>query len=160
MTRVIAVLGHADGGTGRLHPIAAARIARAAEIATTDDVVVLSGWARVPGTPSEAALMRAAWRGHAARVVVDEDARTTAENAAHVSRIARGVGAAELVVVTSAWHAPRALTAFRILLRGSGIRVRGAPVAGAPLRRRVRETWLLALLPAQLARAARRRPSE
>ena len=59
--RVVVVLGYADGGRDALHPVAAARLARAAEISTDDDVVVLSGWARVPGTRSEAELMAAAW---------------------------------------------------------------------------------------------------
>ena len=59
-TRVVVVLGHSSGdGTG-LHPVCAARLECAAEVATADDVVVLSGWARVPGTRSEAEL-RAQW---------------------------------------------------------------------------------------------------
>ena len=56
--RVVVVLGYSDGGRGELHPVCAARLERAAEIATSEDVVVLSGWARVSGTHSEAALMR------------------------------------------------------------------------------------------------------
>src|SRR4029079_3415504 len=51
--RIIVVLGYSDGGAGTIHPICASRVARAAEISTPDDVVVLSGWARVPGTRSE-----------------------------------------------------------------------------------------------------------
>ena len=47
--RVIVVLGYSDGGRGALHPDRGARLARAAEISTADDVVVLSGWARVAG---------------------------------------------------------------------------------------------------------------
>ena len=58
--RVIVVLGYSDGGRDELHPIGAARLIRAAEISTEKDVVVLSGWARVPGTRSEAELMAAA----------------------------------------------------------------------------------------------------
>ncbi len=81
--RVIVVLGYADGGRDELHPIGAARLARAAEVSTASDVVVLSGWARVPGTRSEAELMAGAWRGHARELVVDPNARTTVGNAAN-----------------------------------------------------------------------------
>ncbi len=63
---------------------------------TADDVVVLSGWARVPGTHSEAELMRAAWRGAAREVVVDPDARTTVENMANALNDVLRVGAREV----------------------------------------------------------------
>ena len=56
-TRVVVVLGYSDTGRGELHPVCAARLARAAEVTTSDDVVVLSGWARVPHMHSEADLM-------------------------------------------------------------------------------------------------------
>ncbi len=65
--RVVVVLGYSDGGCDVLHPVGAARLARAAEVSTEEDVVVLSGWARVAGTRSEAELMAAAWKGQAAR---------------------------------------------------------------------------------------------
>ncbi len=123
--RVLVVLGYSDGGRGKLHPIAAARLARAAEVATGRDVVVLSGWARVPGTRSEAELMAAAWQGRARELVVDPDARTTVGNAVNALDDIRRVEAREVVVVTSRWHAPRAKAAFRLLLRGRGIRVVG-----------------------------------
>jgi hypothetical protein len=42
-SRVTVVLGYADGGRDALHPVGAARLARAAEISTEDDIVVLSG---------------------------------------------------------------------------------------------------------------------
>ena len=72
--RVIVVLGYSDGGRDAIHPICAARVERAGEISTAVDVVVLSGWARVAGTRSEAHLMEAAWSGVAAELVVDPDA--------------------------------------------------------------------------------------
>ena len=93
-TRVIVVLGYSDGGAGTIHPVCAARVARAAELATTDDVVVLSGWARVPGTRSEAELMAAAWSGVAREVVVDPDAQTTVGNARNALDDIVRVGAA------------------------------------------------------------------
>jgi uncharacterized SAM-binding protein YcdF (DUF218 family) len=154
--RVVVVLGYSDGGSGELHPVCAARLARAAEIARPDDIVVLSGWARVSQTPSEASLMRAAWQGATERVLVDEDARTTAENAANAVGHMRELGAREVVVVTSSWHAGRSLAAFRWRLRRSGSHVRvvaAGPPGGA--RDALRELALWPLLPAQLLRARR-----
>jgi uncharacterized SAM-binding protein YcdF (DUF218 family) len=156
--RVVVVLGYSDRGGGALHPVCAARLACAAEIATADDVVVLSGWARVPGTRSEAELMASAWRGAGREVVVDPDARTTVGNAANALDDIRRVGARDVVVVTSVWHAPRAKAAFRLLLRGTGVRVTAAsPAESRDVRATVRELALWALLPAQLA--ASRRPA-
>jgi uncharacterized SAM-binding protein YcdF (DUF218 family) len=156
-TRVVVVLGYSDGGRDRLHPVAAARLARAAEISTTEVVVVLSGWARVPGTRSEAELMVTAWEGKALELVVDPDARTTVGNAANALDDIRRVGAREVVVVTSRWHAARAKAAFRILLRGSGVHVTAAsPPEPWNARAAIRELTLWALLPLQLA--ALRRP--
>ena len=82
-TRLVVVLGYSDRGCEGLHPICAARLERAADVTTEDDVVVLSGWARLPDTQSEAELMRDAWRGAAREVVVDPDARTTVDNLAN-----------------------------------------------------------------------------
>ena len=150
--RVVVVLGYSDGGRGVLHPVCAARLARAAEISTDEDVVVLSGWARVAGTPSEAELMARAWSGRAAALVVDPVARTTVGNAANALDDVRRVDAREVVVVTSHWHAPRARAAFRRVLRASGARVTSAHPAGPRnLRAALRELLLWALLPAQLA---------
>jgi uncharacterized SAM-binding protein YcdF (DUF218 family) len=149
--RVIVVLGYSDGGRDALHPIGAARLARAAEIATPHDVVVLSGWARVPGTRSEAELMAAAWTGRARELVVDPDARTTVGNAVNALNDISRVGAREVVVVTSRWHAPRTKAAFRLLLRGRHIPVRAAFPSEAPnARASLREVPLWGLLPAQL----------
>lgn len=152
MGKVVVVLGYSAGGygTGELHPICAARLERAAEIATRDDVVVLSGWARAPGTDSEAELMRAAWRGAARELVVDPDARTTVENLANALNDVLRVGAPEAVIVTSSWHAPRAKAALRWLLRHTGVKVRSASPAGGSGRASLRELPLWLLLPAQL----------
>ena len=148
--RVVVVLGYSDGGRDRLHPVAAARLARAAEVSTEEDVVVLSGWARVSGTRSEAELMAGVWEGNARELVVDPDARTTVGNAANALDDIRRVGAREVVVVTSRWHAPRAKAAFRLLLRGSGVRVAAAyPLEERNLRAVLRELPLWVLLPAQ-----------
>ena len=149
--RVVVVLGYSDGGRDRLHPVAAARLARAAELSTEDDVVVLSGWARVPGTRSEAELMAAAWSGAARELVVDPDARTTVGNAYNALNDIGRVGAREVVVVTSRWHAPRAKAAFRLLLPGHRVHVSAAsPQEPFRLRPALRELPLWVLLPAQL----------
>lgn len=156
LPRVVVVLGYSDGGRDALHPVCAARLTRAAEVATEDDVVVLSGWARVPGTRAEAELMAAAWQGRARELVVDPDARTTVGNAMNALNDIRRVGASEVVVVTSRWHAPRAKAAFRLLLRGSGVDVVAAsPPEPRDARAVLRELPLWALLPAQLAASKR-----
>ena len=59
--------------------------------------------------------MREAWRGPAVRLVADGDARTTAGNARAVAAAARHIGADEVVIVTSSWHASRA----RLLVRAA-----------------------------------------
>jgi uncharacterized SAM-binding protein YcdF (DUF218 family) len=160
VTRVVVVLGYSNGGTDGLHPVCAARLARAAELSTGEDVVVLSGWSRRPGRRSEAELMAAAWNGAARELVVDPDARSTVENAANAVGDVVRAGAHSVLVVTSRWHAARSLAAFRWLLRRSGVGVRAAwPADPAGLRDRLRELSLWVLLPAQLARASRERPS-
>ena len=154
--RVVVVLGYSDGGRGELHPVCAARLELAAEVATVEDVVVLSGWARVSGTHSEAELMRAAWSGAAREVVVDPDARTTVENMANALNDVLRVGASEVVVVTSSWHAARAKTALRWLLRHTGIRVRSVSPPGRSRRAALRELALWPLLPFQLWAVSRK----
>jgi uncharacterized SAM-binding protein YcdF (DUF218 family) len=154
--RVVVVLGYSDGGAGVLHPICAARLAKAAEVATSEDVVVLSGWSRDHGTPSEAELMAAAWAGQAAELVVDPDARTTVENMANVLNDVLRVGAEEVVVVTSAWHAPRAKAALRWLLRHTGVKVRASSPDDGSIAASLRELALWPLLPFQLWIAGRK----
>lgn len=156
--RVIAVLGYssAEGRESELHPICLARLEHAAGLASSDDVVVLSGWARRDGYESEAELMAAAWNGASAEVVVDPVARSTVENAHNALNDVFRVGAKEIVVVTSSWHAPRAWAAFRWFLRSTGIRVSTASPAGRSLAGSLREVPLWLLLPFQLALAGRK----
>jgi DUF218 domain len=156
VSRVLVVLGYSNGSRPGLHPVCAARLARAAELSTKDDVVVLSGWSRVPHNPAEAELMSAAWTGMAREVVVDPDARTTVENAANAVDDVVRVGAGEVVIVTSSWHAARAKAAFRWLLRGRGVTVGTAWPDGSSLRASLRELALWPLLPAQLLGVRRR----
>jgi uncharacterized SAM-binding protein YcdF (DUF218 family) len=154
--RVIVVLGYSNGGRDSIHPVCARRVARAAELSTADDVVVLSGWARVRGTRSEAELMAAAWSGEAREIVVDPDARSTMGNAVNALDDIRRVGAREVVVVTSHWHVPRARAAFRLLLWRRPVRVSAAyPREPRNLPASLRELPLWALLPVQLWHARR-----
>jgi uncharacterized SAM-binding protein YcdF (DUF218 family) len=95
-------------------------------------------------------LMAQAWVGRARRVVVDPDARTTAENAANALDDIVRDGALDVVFVTSSWHAPRARAAFRWLLRRRSVRVTSSSPPGRSLRAALRELLLWPLLPAQL----------
>ena len=135
--RVVAVLGYSRNGDRLLHPICAHRVAHAERIATGARAVVLSGWARRHAPAGEADLMRAAWHRKDVPVVLDHSAQTTLGNAVAVARLAQDLGADELVVVTSPWHARRAGALVRAALGGSDIRVsvsspraRRAPLLG------------------------------
>jgi uncharacterized SAM-binding protein YcdF (DUF218 family) len=142
--RVVAVLGYSRRGDTELHPVCADRLEHAQRLALDRGTVILSG---------EAELMRAAWSGPDVVLICDPDARSTVDNAANVAKVARRLGARELVVVTSRWHRARTKILLRAALRKSGIRlsVETADMA-RPLRLRVRELACLALLPFQLAR--------
>jgi uncharacterized SAM-binding protein YcdF (DUF218 family) len=113
--RLVAVLGYSAWRGNGLHPICAARLTAAERPAEEADAVLLSGWSRHRHRPSEAELMKAAWRGPAVRLIADGDARTTAGNARSVAAAAREIGADEVVIVTSSWHARRA----RLLVRAA-----------------------------------------
>jgi uncharacterized SAM-binding protein YcdF (DUF218 family) len=91
-----------------------------------------------------------------AELVVDPDARTTVGNAANALNDVLRVGAREVVVVTSSWHAARAKAAFRWLLRSTGVKVGVVSPLGSSRRAALRELALWPLLPFQLWRAGRR----
>jgi uncharacterized SAM-binding protein YcdF (DUF218 family) len=153
---VVAVLGYSTGRAAELHPTCAARLERAVREAEGADAVVLSGWGRRGAGLPEAELMRRAWPGPAASLVCDGSARTTAENAALVAALAKELGAAEVRVVTSSWHAARAGALFRVMLRGSHVRVSVACADDPPsTRQRLGELTRWALVPLQLALARR-----
>jgi hypothetical protein len=130
MTRLVAVLGYSTRRGEDIHPICAARLEAAAPVAEGADAVLLSGWSRRRHRPSEAELMRAAWRGPAVPLLADGDARTTAGNARAVAAAARDLGADEVVVVTSSWHARRARLLIRAEL-GSDVALRMVTPSGA-----------------------------
>jgi uncharacterized SAM-binding protein YcdF (DUF218 family) len=151
---LVAVLGYSDRRVRDLHPVCAARLERAAVEAEGASAVVLSGWARRRQRVPEAELMRSAWRGPDANVLSDPAARTTAGNAASVAAIAERIGASEVVVVTSGWHAPRARLLFRAQLRGSGVRVSVVPARGPrPVRALVGEAVRWPLVAPQIVLA-------
>jgi uncharacterized SAM-binding protein YcdF (DUF218 family) len=153
--RIVVVLGYSDGRTTGLHPICAARLRCAEQVARPDDVVVLSGWARSQHGQPEAELMAQAWRGTCAELVVDPDARTTVQNLANAVNDVLRVGAREVVLVTSRWHAPRAVAGMRWLLLHTGVTVRAASPDGRSLRATLRELALWPVLPVQLWLAGR-----
>jgi hypothetical protein len=156
--RLVAVLGYSDGSTEGLHAICASRLERAANEATPDDAVLLSGWARGTRARSEARLMAEAWSGPPARILVDEGARSTYANAVRTAAAAEALGAEEIVVVTSAWHARRADVLVRAAARGSRRRVRVAVTTERGSRRaRLRELACWPIVPVQIA-LARRKP--
>jgi DUF218 domain len=158
MTRLVAVLGYSDGTTSGLHPVCAARLARAADEAQPGDVVLFSGWARGQRASAEADLMAESWVGPAAARYVDRGARTTLGNALGVARAARRVQADEVVLVTSQWHARRAAMLTRAALAGSGARLNVA-ATGERLSARhgIREAGAWLLLPILAVVAARNR---
>lgn len=155
MTRLVVVLGFSDGRSDELHPICAARLEHAARLVYGDDAVVLTGWARRGRRSPEAELMRAAWPGPERQFILDTDARITADNAANAASLARELGAAEVLVVTSSWHRPRAWVIFRSLLRGPKVSVIGARTPGSP-RLLARELAVFPLVPVQIVLARRR----
>jgi uncharacterized SAM-binding protein YcdF (DUF218 family) len=115
-SKLVAVLGYSSLRGEGLHPIGAARLEAAERVAGDADAVLLSGWSRRLHRPSEAELMRSAWRGPDVPLLADGDARTTAGNARAVAAAARELAADEVVLVTSSWHARRARLLVRALL--------------------------------------------
>ena len=155
--RLIVVLGYSNGRrSSSLHATCQARLEAAAAIATDHDVVVLSGWARHADGRPEAELMAAAWTGAARELVVDPNARTTVENLANALNDVLRVGAREVVIVTSAWHAARAKAAMRWLLLHTGIKVSTVTPADGSLAASLRELYRWPLLPLQLWHTGRK----
>ena len=158
MTRLVAILGYSDSTTADLHPVCAARLACAEAQASTDDVVLFSGWARRSASASEADLMARMWTTPARARLVDRRARTTFGNAIAVARAARHVGADEVVLVTSRWHARRAGVLTRAALTRSGARLHVVATDEPVARRRgLREAASWTLVPFLALMATRSR---
>ncbi len=60
-------------------------------------------------------------------------ARTTFENAYHVSRIIKQQGLQSVILVTSDYHMPRSLALLRLLLIGDGVSIHPCSVSGKSL---------------------------
>jgi uncharacterized SAM-binding protein YcdF (DUF218 family) len=149
--RLVAVLGYSARRSNGVHPVCAERLRHAEELAADGDTVLLSGWARRGHGAGEAELMREAWKGADALLVADVTARNTRENVAAVAELARRLGASEVLVVTSHWHAFRARTLLRARLREPNVLVRASsPPGRAPMRLVARELACLAALPVHL----------
>jgi uncharacterized SAM-binding protein YcdF (DUF218 family) len=152
--RLVAVLGYSGRRHHGLHDVCAARLRHAEQLAGDGDTVLLSGWARHRNGTGEAELMRAAWNGPEVTLVSASTARNTSENAAEVAETARRLGADEVVVVTSRWHAPRARALVQAALPEVSVKT-----SFPPDRKRVallaREVVCLSALPYQLARLRR-----
>jgi len=158
MSRLVAVLGYSDGSSSELHPVCAARLARAESIAAADDVVLFSGWARRGLPKAEADLMASSWTTPTRGKLVDRGSRSTLGNAIAVARAARKLGADEVVLVTSPSHARRAELLVRASLRGSGtsVRVVSADEPDVPGGLREAAAWAIAPLLALVAIRATR----
>jgi uncharacterized SAM-binding protein YcdF (DUF218 family) len=142
--RLVAVLGYSARPNAGLHAICARRLAHAETLVDGAGAVVLSG---------EAELMREAWRGADIELAFDPRARNTAGNAVGIAAAARKLGATEVVLVTSRWHAPRAALLLRAALRGSGITVTTSSPPDPPgARLLLRELACLAAAPFQALR--------
>jgi uncharacterized SAM-binding protein YcdF (DUF218 family) len=71
---------------------------------------------RLPGVRTEPELLAAAlraWGVDPSRIVIETASRNTHENAVESARVVAAQGWRSLLLVTSAWHMPRALACFR-----------------------------------------------
>jgi hypothetical protein len=150
--RLVAVLGYSARRSDGLHAVCAARLRHAEQLAAGNDTVLLSGWARRRNGAGEAELMQTACNGAEVALIADTTARNTRENAARVAETARRLGATEIVVVTSRWHAFRARTLVNANLREPTISVKASSPADRALVLVARELACLAALPFQLVR--------
>jgi hypothetical protein len=138
--RLVAVLGYSRRRSDGMHDVCAERLRHAEGLDA--DAVLLSG---------EAEVMRPEWNGPDVPLLTDGAARNTRENAAGVAAVARKVGASEVVVVTSRWHAFRARMLTRAALPGVEVSS-SSPPGRPPLALLAREVVCVALLPLQLFR--------
>jgi uncharacterized SAM-binding protein YcdF (DUF218 family) len=143
--RLVAVLGYSHPRWHEIHDICAERVHHAETLQA--DAVLLSG---------EVDHMRPVWNGRTVQLLLDPDARSTRENALGVADAAHQVGADEVVVVTSKWHAFRARTLVRTVLPGVAV-TSSSPPGRPPVALLGREAVCLAALPIQLLRVRLRR---
>lgn len=105
--------------TSRLTVDAMARCVKAAEIARENDAVLIVSGAipgSMPESPSEAAVMRdflIEIGVPAERILIEDQARTTFENAVESVKMVRARDLTEVAVVTQGWHLTRSVACFR-----------------------------------------------
>jgi len=124
----IVVLGAALRAPGVAGPALRRRVAHAVRLLADGAAghMVLSGGVVGP-PPAEAVVMRdlaMEMGAPAERLVMEDQARNTFENAVYTGRIMRERGWRRVLVVTDPFHVPRALYVFRRL----GLEAAGAPV--------------------------------
>jgi uncharacterized SAM-binding protein YcdF (DUF218 family) len=108
-------------------PLAVERLRYAARLAKASGLpLLISGGLHFGQPPSEAALMaQVLARDFGVAVRWQEEAsRTTWENATHSAELLREAGVERVLLVTQAWHMPRARWCFEQV----GLRVQAAPV--------------------------------
>jgi hypothetical protein len=149
-------LGYSGRRGDALHDICAARLRHAEQLVDDADAVLLSGWGRRRNGSGEVELMRAAWDGGDVPLIADATARSTVDNAVGVAAAARRLGATEVTVVTSRWHALRARTLVRAALPGVVVRT-SSPAGGASAVLLARELACVVALPYQVLRVRLRR---
>jgi uncharacterized SAM-binding protein YcdF (DUF218 family) len=132
MTEAVVVLGAALVAPGVPGPALRRRLEHGLAVFTEREAAHLLVSGGVVGPPpAEAQVMRelALARGVAAeRIIVEDMARNTFENAVYCGRIIRERGWRRVIVVTDAFHLPRALYVFRRL----GLEVAGEGVPRRP----------------------------
>jgi uncharacterized SAM-binding protein YcdF (DUF218 family) len=145
----VVVLGH--GGVDRhgVHRISTRclRLVHEAEQLVSGaggDVVVFSGWSSSGGV-SEAEQMKDAWHGPAAELVVEETARSTAENAARTLPLLHDRGIRRAIVVCAPTHLLRTRIIFGSLYRRVGVQTEFRVARVAPTLGSI--AWELAALP-------------
>ena len=125
---VIVILGAALGPDGGAGPALRRRVAHGARLfhaGRAGHLIVTGGGLNTP--PTEAEAMRALAVGHGVpeeRIIVEDKATRTLENALYTARIMEDRGWARALVVSDPFHLPRALFLFRRL----GIAASGAAV--------------------------------
>jgi DUF218 domain len=141
--KLVAVLGYSARRPNGLHDICAERLRHAEGLEA--DAVLLTG---------EVHLMQPVWSENRTQLLTDPAARNTRQNAAGVAAAARRLGASEVVVVTSRWHAFRARALVRAALPEVPVSS-SSPPTRPPLALLARELACFALLPYQLLRLRR-----
>jgi len=138
MRSVIVVPGHGVVGRDGVYRISSrcVRLVREAERTArllVPEAVVFSGWSPTGG-PSEAAQMRAAWRGPEVELVEEPTARFTAENAVRTLHLVLERGVERAVVVCAPMHLARTRFFFGRLYGARGVRTTFtvAPIVPTP----------------------------